>query len=282
MSGDPMTPRGTRVEEHYGRGGLGAAILDGVRATGARMDALSVEDLAPVDHFHTRGREATLELMRLAAIDAGARVLDVGGGLGGAARLLAATVGCRVTVLDLTETYVSVGRDLTRRVRLDDRVEFIQANALAAPFAGGEFDVVWMQHASMNIADKGGLYREIRRVLRPGGRLASHEAMAGAVQPIHLPVAWAHHLTESHLLPPDEVRALLARLGFRELAWHDQSEISLEWNRRRALAAAETSVRPPLGVHLLLGADYDAIVANQARNIEEDRVRIIMALWERA
>jgi SAM-dependent methyltransferase len=275
-----MTPT-TRIGEHYGREGLGRAIVEALRAAGAPIEALSVDDLAPIDHFHTRGQAATLDLLRLASVDADARVLDVGGGLGGAARFLASTVGCHVTVVDLTEAYVTVGRDLTRRVRLDERIDFVHADALAAPFPDGEFDVVWMQHCSMNIADKEGLYREAHRVLRPGGRLAMHEAMAGPVQPIHLPVTWARHPADSHLSTPDDVRGLLAALGFRELAWEDQSAISLEFNRRRAEAAAQTRTPPPLGLHVLLGADYGAIVGNQARNIDEDRVRIIMAAWEK-
>ncbi len=241
----------------------------------------SVEDLAPIDHFHTRGKAATLELLRLASVHAGARVLDIGGGLGGAARFLASTAGCRVTVVNLTEAYVTVGRDLTRRVGLDDRIDFLRADALALPFSEAGFDVVWMQHSSMNIADKESLYREATRMLRPGGRLAIHEAMAGPVQPIHLPATWAHDPADSHLRPPDEVRGLLAGLGLREIAWEDQSAISLEFNRRRAAAAMEAPNPPPLGLHLLLGPDYGAIVANQARNIAEDRVRIIMAAWEK-
>jgi SAM-dependent methyltransferase len=183
--------------------------------------------------------------------------------------------------VDLTEAYVTVGRDLTRRVGLDERIDSVQADALAAPFPDGAFDVVWMQRCSMNMADKEGLYREALRLLRPGGRLAMHEVMAGPAQPIHLPVTWARRPEDSHLGTPDDVRGLLATLSFRELAWEDQSAISLEFNRRRAEAAAQTQIRPPLGLHLLLGSDYGTIVGNQARNIAEDRVRIIMAAWEK-
>ena len=71
----------TSVEDHYGRGGLGGAILEGLRASGAQMDDLGVDDLAPVDHFHTRGKAATVELLQRASVDAAARVLDLGGGL---------------------------------------------------------------------------------------------------------------------------------------------------------------------------------------------------------
>src|SRR5579859_3943374 len=113
--------------------------------------------------------------------------------------------GCALGV----RTSCRVGELLTARTRLSDRVSFQQGNALDMPFPGARFDVVWTQHSSMNIADKARLYAEVRRVLRPAGRLAFHEIMAGPVQPIHFPVPWAHEPAISFLRPPEEVRALL-------------------------------------------------------------------------
>jgi hypothetical protein len=90
---DPVPPGA--VDAHYGRSDLLTAILEGLRAMGKDPDAPAIEDLAPVDHFHTRGRDATLELARLTGVAPGHRVLDVGGGLGGAARLLASEFDAR-------------------------------------------------------------------------------------------------------------------------------------------------------------------------------------------
>jgi SAM-dependent methyltransferase len=270
------------VEEHYGRSGLGPAILEALRATGKNPDALATGDLAPVDHFHTRGLEGTLELARLAGIERGVRVVDVGGGIGGAARVLARELGCRVTVVDLTEEFCRVGEDLTRRVGLSDRVEFRHGSALEMPLADAAFDVAWTQHASMNVSDKRGLYREIRRVVRPGGRLAMHEIMAGVVRPIHFPVPWAREPAISFLWSPDSTRQLVGEVGFRELVWQDQSAMSAEWFRRRAATSVAGTGPPPLGVHLLLGTDFNRMIANQVRNLDEDRIRIVMATWERA
>ena len=265
---------------HYDRSDIGQRIFEGLRAAGADPEAPTLDDLAPVEHFHTRARGASLDLLRLAALDPGDRVLDLGGGIGGGARLLAAEAGCRVTVLDLTEAYVEVGRDLTRRTGLEDRVEFVHGDALAAPFADGAFDGVWTQHASMNIPDKDALYAEAGRVLRAGGTLAIHEVMAGPGGPIHLPVPWARDPADSHLRPAEDVRATIAALGFREVAWEDQSAVSLEFNRARAAAASRGF--PPLGLHLLLGEDYGAMITNQVRNLEEDRIRIVMGVWRAA
>lgn len=270
------------VDRHYGRVTLHQAILDGLATTGKNPDAPTPEDLAPVDHFHTRGKEATLELARLAGLERGARVLDVGGGIGGPARLLAAELGCRVTVLDLTEEFCRVGADLTRRAGLGEQVEFRQGDALELPFGDGAYDAAWTQHSTMNIADKERLYRQIHRVLRPRGRLAMHEIMAGPNQPIHFPVPWAPEPTISHLRPPEAVRQLIGGLGFKELAWQDESAMSLKWFRERIAATAAASGPPPLGIHLLLGAETGTMFKNVGRNLEEDRVRIIMAVWERA
>jgi SAM-dependent methyltransferase len=268
------------VDRHYSRGDLLATILAGLDAAGISSDAPTVADLAPVDHLHTGGAEATRELLRLAGVDEWSTVLDVGGGLGGPARLLASELQCIVTVLDLTEEYVKVGRELTRRTGLAGRVTFVRGDALVIPFARGAFDVVWTQHSSMNVASKDDLYRELRRVLRPGGRLVLHEVMAGSRQPIHLPVPWASEPGVSHLRPPDEIRTLLAALGFRELAWDDQSARPLDYYRAAVAAAAEDDL-PPLGLHLLLGSQFEAMFDGYIRNREEDRVRVVMGVWER-
>jgi SAM-dependent methyltransferase len=268
------------VGEHYGRPRLGAGILAALRIAGKDPDALTLDDLTPVDHFHTRGRESTVELIRLAEIERGTRVVDVGGGIGGAARLLAREADCRVAVVDLTEEFCQVGEDLTRRVGLADRVTFHHGSALAMPFPDGMFDVAWTQHSSMNVADKPALYREIRRVVRPGGRLAMHEIMAGPTQPVHFPVPWARDPAISHLPPPDAIHQLLREVGFRELAWQDQSAISLDWFRRRAAEAA-ASGPPVVGLHLLLGPDSNHMLSNYVKNLEEQRVRVIMGVWER-
>jgi len=267
------------INQHYGRGDLGTTILAALQAAGKNPQRLTPDDLAPVDQFHTAGKQATLELMHLAALQAGMEVLDVGGGLGGAARLLAAEQGCKVTVLDLTQEYCRVGELLTARTGLSDRVSFQQGSALDMPFPEARFDVVWTQHSSMNIADKARLYAEVRRVLRPAGRLAFHEIMAGPVQPIHFPVPWAHEPAISFLRPPEEVRALLIGSGFKEVSWVDTTAMSVTWFQQRSVP--QGSGTPPLGLHLLLGPRFGEMFGNQVRNLQEHRITVIQAVFER-
>jgi SAM-dependent methyltransferase len=268
------------VDTHYTRPGLGESILAALRASGKSLEGLGPEDLAPVDHFHLRGKPGTMELARRAGITAGTRVLDVGGGIGGPARTLASELGCSVTVLDLTEDFCRVGEELTRLVGLGDRVTFRHGSALETPYPDGSYDLAWTEHSSMNIEDKERLYAEVRRVLRPGGRLAMYEIMAGPVQPIHFPVPWASAPEISFLRPPQEVRALIAATGFRELDWADVSGECLEWLRER-MAAAQSGPPPPLGVHLILGEQAAAMFRNVARGLEEDRLRVVQAVFER-
>ncbi len=267
------------INQHYGRGDLGTTILAALQAAGKNPQRLTPDDLAPVDQFHTAGKQATLELMHLAELQAGMEVLDVGGGLGGAARLLAAEQGCKVTVLDLTQEYCRVGELLTARTGLSDRVSFQQGSALDMPFPEARFDVVWTQHSSMNIADKARLYAEVRRVLRPAGRLAFHEIMAGPVQPIHFPVPWAHEPAISFLRPPEEVRALLIGSGFKEVSWVDTTAMSVTWFQQRSVP--QGSGTPPLGLHLLLGPRFGEMFGNQVRNLQEHRITVIQAVFER-
>lgn len=270
------------VGEHYARGNLAAVILAALHEAGKDPDSITAQDLAPVDQLHTRGKDATLELARLAGATPEMRVLDVGGGLGGPARTLASEIGCSVEVLDVTEEFCRAGEMLTTRTGLGDLVSFRHASALDIPHQDTSFDVVWMQHSSMNIADKEQLYAEIHRVLRPGGHLALHEIMAGPVAPIHFPVPWARGPEISSLRSPEEVRALITETGFEELAWIDETASAVRWFRERLAAAdAASEELPPLGLHLVLGADLGQMFRNLARNLQEDRVIMVQGVFKR-
>lgn len=238
----------------------------------------STNDLAPVDQFHIGGKRVTLELLELPGAERGARVVDLGGGLGGPARTLAATYGCRVAVLDLTEEFCRVGRLLTSRTGHAGLVTFAAGDANRAPFPDGTFDLAWTQHAQMNVAAKDELFAEVRRILRPGGRFAFHEIMAGANQPPVFPVPWAAGPSLSFLRAPGELRKLVEAAGFRALAWRDVTDASTDlWSER--LEAARSG--SPLGVHLLLGPAAPEIAGNTMRNLAEGRIRVIQAVFDR-
>src|SRR5882672_5366042 len=204
-----MTGDRSDVETHYTRADLGATILAALAAAGKDIEHLTIDDLAPVDEFHSRRRLATVELAALLLPTAGDHVLDIGSGIGGPSRYLAATFGCRVTGLDLTAEFCRIAADLTRRSGLGDRVDYRQGDATALPFDDRAFGLAWLQNASMNIAQRDRLYGEIRRVLKPGGRFALQDVTAGPGGAPHYPLPWARDPSISFLLSPEATREKL-------------------------------------------------------------------------
>lgn len=261
---------------HWHRDDLVTAVLGALERSGLDVDRLSVDDLAATDQFHGGGRSATLRLAELAGLNAPVpsprRVLDVGGGFGGPARTLAAHYGCEVTAVDLTPSYIEVANVLTERVGLAGQVSHHVGDALSLPFDDEQFDVVWTQNSGMNIADKAALYAGFHRVLRPGGTLAFQEPMAGEVSPPHYPLMWAEDPSLSFLASPDELRALIAGLGFDEREWQLVTE---------SASSGAAPPPPPHAVQLLvMGAEHlREIQAASRRNVAEGRIAMVHAVF---
>ena len=273
MSTNELTDR---VTTHYTSANLTETFDQVLHSWGKGSGPLGPEDLEPIDQFHFGGAQATTALATLAHIGPQTRVLDVGGGFGGPARTLAARFKSPVTVLDLTKAYCDVGEMLTKRCGLDDLVSFQLGDGLAMPFGDATFDRVWTQQSSMNIADKEQLYREIHRVLRPGGRLALYEVMAGTDGPLDFPVPWARDASISFLSPPDSIREMLTSIGFRTLVWEDLTDGVVARAAQSNPAPAESP-----GLHLVMGDDFRDRVRNGFRNFVEHRACLIRAILER-
>lgn len=265
-----------KVQKHYARSGLGNLVLSALEQSGKDLSKLLPSDLAPVDEFHIRGRKATIELAHVAGIRAGMSVLDIGSGIGGASRYIATEFGCHVTGLDLTEDYCQVAEMLTNMVNLSHLVNFRCGDALHMPFPDNCFDVVWTQHTAMNIPDKEKLYREMYRVLKPGGVLAIYDILAGTVGPIHFPVPWSYGPDTSFLVTPDELCCLLKSSDFTIVTWKDTSDVALKWFRN-VMGTTIDNVERPLGLNVLMGDDYQLKAHNQLLNLEENRVVVLQA-----
>ncbi len=279
---NPTNEQSAAIDAYYGRtSDLEGRALAALVAAGKDIDNLAVIDLAAFDQFHIGGIDATRSLAALAGVASGQRVIDVGGGLGGPARVLAQEFGAHVTVIDLTEAFVTVGAALTARLGFSDSVAFRHGDALAMPFPGGAFDLAWTQHATMNIAAKERLYAEIHRVLRPGGRLTFHEIMAGSGGELQFPVPWASDPAISFLRPPDEMLDLLTGLGFAPVFWNDDSAAAQAWFTATRERAAAAPAPPPLGLHLILGVDFAQRLVSLGRNLAQDRVTVIQAVFDR-
>ena len=275
-----MQPSESEIQSHYSQGGLLERILSALRTAGKDVDALTVDELSPVDEFHSRGRAATQELAKLAAFAKGTRVLDVGSGLGGPARYLAATCGCDVTGIDLQPEFCEVANELSRRSGMAGLTRFQQANALELPFPDASFDAAWTIQMQMNIADKRRFYAEIARVLRPGGRFAFQEICGGNDEPLHYPVPWATCPEHSHLIAPEPLRALLGQVGLREEVWRDITAETIAWRKAQAAKMGQgRGAAAPLGMHLVLGEQAQAKMANSARNAEEGRIGSVVGIF---
>jgi MPBQ/MSBQ methyltransferase len=150
---------------------------------------------AKVDFVH--------ELVRWSGLDqlpAGSRVLDVGCGIGGSARILARDYGFEVLGISVSPGQIARARELTPHSL---PCHFAVMDALALELADGSFDAVWSVEAGPHMPDKQRYADELLRVLRPGGLLAVADwnRRDAAVKPLNwlerrvmhqLLVQWAH------------------------------------------------------------------------------------------
>jgi SAM-dependent methyltransferase len=261
-----------RVAGHYTRGGgLEAAILRALADAGKDLERLAPEDLAPLEEFHTGGRQATIDLAARMGLRLGMHLLDVGCGIGGSARHLARAHGCRVTGIDLTEEYVAVAEALTRRVGLHGAISFRRGSALALPFADASFDGAYMLHVGMNVPDKGALFAGVRRVLRPGGVFAVYDIMRLKPGALDFPLPWASAPEVSFVEEPAAYRRALEVAGFAVEAERERREFGLT-ALSATLEALARSGLPALGTHLLMGEEFPRKIANQAAALERGAV----------
>ncbi len=265
------------VDKHCGFGGIKEQIKVGLNLAGKNIDSLEVDDLAPIDEFHTRGRASTLELAEIANLKNNDLILDVGCGLGGTARYLAEQYNCHISGIDLTEEYISVGKWLTELVGLRDQVELHHGSALDIPFENEKFDVVWTEHVQMNIADKNRFYSEIARVLKPSGRLLFHDIFRGLGEPPFYPAPWAEDESISKLATEDEARTIIEGVGLQVNQWLVKVQESIEFFKEVSVQI-EAEGPPPIGIHLLMGNNAREKLQNYVRNMNEDRLSVVMGM----
>ncbi|SMD00635.1 Methyltransferase domain-containing protein [Desulfocicer vacuolatum DSM 3385] len=270
----------TEINRHYGSENLCSKIFTALTQAGKDMDNLQLKDLAVIDQLHTGGHMATLELARTTALPPGTKVLDAGCGIGGSCRLLARECGFKVTGMDLVPDFIEVAEKLTHSTGLDDAITYSQGNILNTGLQSNSFDAVWCQHTLMNIDDKDAAFKEFMRILKPGGMMVLHEIVQGANTPIHLPVPWAAHEDISVLMPWPEMEALILKNDFTcRLSENRTDQAKKWWERVKAAFKKQTETPSPLGPHIIFGDNGKSFGNTMSANIDEDRIRLMEAIF---
>lgn len=261
-----------RVAAHYTPGMLEEKILGTLWASGKKIERLSEADLEMLDSFHVGGREATEALAGFMSLRTGAHLLDVGCGIGGPARVFAEQ-GFDVTGIDLSEEFVRVAEKLTGMVELAGRAQFRQGSALQLPFGPGAFDGAFTIHAGMNMEDKRGVFREVRRVLKPGSRFGIFDVMGAGNQGLDFPLPWALDPETSFIASEGEYREALQGAGFRIVHERDRRKFAIAFMHQMRDRAAAAGTPPVLGVHLLMGEQAPVMLKNVTTAIESGALR---------
>jgi SAM-dependent methyltransferase len=265
------------IADHWGRGDVYGLIVSALAKASKPLEGLTVEDLAPVDHFHARGFPATVELADRLPIKPGTHVLDIGCGLGGPARYIAQRFQCRVSGLDITKPFVDAANKLTALLRMDEQVQVRLGDGQQLPYPDASFDGAYAQHVTMNVPDRPRFFAEAYRVLKPGAFFALTEHGLGPTGSPHHPVPWSEDGSGAYLISPEETRTLLDRAGFRDFGIEETGAKYLA-GYKMAIEKAERGELPPLGIHILMGATAAQKAKNAARNIEEGRTRPLQAI----
>lgn len=195
-----MIDTSAKVPEHY----RAADLTDRIKSALATVRPKG----QTFDQFHTRGILAPAEFSGAAGLDPSTRVIDLGCGIGGPGRHLAATFGCMVNGVDLSRAFVDASTYRTALCGLADRVTFQVGDALHLPFDEAAFDAGFLLHVAMNVGDRSALYAEGRRILTAGGRLATYDPVLREGDVLYA-APWARDASSSFLVSEGDTRAAL-------------------------------------------------------------------------
>lgn len=267
----------TQVEDHYFQENLYERILEGLKRKNLDLGRIQRSDLAGVDEFHVRGAEVSQKMAQYAKID-GHRVLDVGCGIGGPARMLRAVYNCEVTGIDINQEYIETARKLTRLVGIKEGITFIRADANDLPFDNQSFDLVWTQHVQMNIRDKERLYAEIVRVLRKGGQFIYYEILSKGDGKISYPVPWANDESISFLTKKEPLETILTEAGLKRVKVEDETGQGMEFFEKLLARIAEKGA-PEVGLNLLMGPSTGVKITNLLEGLKSGSLELQSGLY---
>jgi SAM-dependent methyltransferase len=224
------------IANHYSSGTLWERLSASLISDGVDPEHPSMQTLAPYDHFHGRGLEATNALAAQLSVAQSDHILDVGSGIGGPARFFADKFGCQVSGVDLTQEF---------------------------------FDGAYSMNVAMNIEDKAALYAELYRVLKPGGWLVLSEIARGDDGVLEYPTPWAKSAASSFLASPTQTRVGLEDNGFSVQRLDDTRAESAAYGARSRELVARGEKPLHRAVALIHGGIARTAAANSARGVEQ-------------
>jgi len=260
------------VADHYLHGDLLKSIEAALPSLGKTSENISIEDLAAVDEFHIGGRQATSSLVAKLMFSGQQHVLDVGCGLGGAARYVADKYKNNVTGIDLSKEYIETGKALCGWLNLDKQVNLVQGSAMSMPFEGESFDGGYMLHVGMNIEDKAKLFAEIYRVLRPQTFFGIYDVMRQTADDLIYPVPWATDSSTCKITVSQQYKETLSDAGFGVSKENNCADFALDFFKKMREKMATGSEPPPLGLHTLMQESTGVKINNLIENIEKGYV----------
>lgn len=261
-----------KIAEHYQHGYLLAEIEDAIQKQGKNKTKLSLEDLALVDEFHIGGRIASAHLLDQLKFKPQQNILDIGCGLGGAARFVAKRYHSFISGIDLTLEYIETGNELSNWLGLSNKVMLKQANALNLPFERVHFDGAYMMHVGMNIKDKKQLFSEVCRVLKPHSFFGIYDVIQQKKGDLIYPVPWAIQPQDSYLASIDEYKRHLLSTGFKIIAINNRRDFAIDFFQQIRAKNKLNGGPPALGIHTIMKTSAHQKLTNLRSSIENNIV----------
>lgn len=202
------------------------------KATGP-LDIGDLTDLGHLDQYHYLGEETSRAMAALLDLKPGQRVLDIGSGVGGTARIMAREAQCEVVGIELQDDLNRLADDLTRRVGLQDRVSYLTADFMQYQPAE-PFDHFISLLVFLHLPDRPAVLRKCFDLLKPGGRFviedlaARHGAFTGLES-----TALRHTVSALSVTDPAAYLAELQAAGFTDLEVVDMTPQWQPWTEQR-------------------------------------------------
>ena len=267
------------IQNHYFVSDLYNNILDKLKSIDVDINDVKRTDLSSVDEFHVRGQEVSKELAQHIT-SSNLKVLDVGCGLGGPARMIADEKSCTVTGLDLSQEFIDTAKALSKLVNLDSKTTFLKGDALNLPFEKNSFDVVWTQHVQMNISEKKKFYNEIFRVLKTGGKFLYYDIFKSSDNDINYPMPWASRQDLSHLINIAELEKILNSIGFNSFSKKNQTDAGLG-SIKQMLSHIKEFGPPIMGLNVLMGKDTKQKILNAFNHFDQGDLQLWSGIAEK-